>query len=97
MLDEGISFRLEGMDSLPEINKIDLSLASSFIPSELFCNIMSQITQIDLSLFGMSREFDAATAAISPTEFTDFFQTSSSINSSAAFAESVVVQNADFA
>jgi hypothetical protein len=45
----------------------------------------------------MNSQFDAATAAISPTDFTDFSQSSSPINSSAAFAESIVVQNADFA
>lgn len=88
---------LESMDSLPELNAIDLSLASSFIPGELFQSIVSLITQIDLSLYGMNSQFDAATAAIFPTDFSDFSLSSSPINSAAAFAESIVVQNADFA
>jgi len=94
---EQFSGSLESMDTLPGMNSTDLSLASTVIPADLFNSIVSQITQIDLSLFGMNSQFDAATAAISPTDFTDFSQSSSPINSSAAFAESIVVQNADFA
>lgn len=97
MFDEGILFSLESMETLPGINRIDLSLASSFIPADLFNSIVSQITQIDLSLFGMNSQFDAANATIFPTDFSDFSQSSSPINSTTAFAESIVVQNADFA
>lgn len=94
---EQFSGSLESMDTLPGMNTTDLSLASTVIPADLFNSIVSQITQIDLSLFGMNSQFDAASAAISPRDFTDFSQSSSPINSSAAFAESIVVQNADFA
>jgi hypothetical protein len=88
---------LESMDSLPGLNPIDLSLASSFIPGDLFQSIVSQITQIDLTLFGMHNQFDPSTSALSPSCFTDFFQSASPINSSASFAEPMVAQSAEFA
>ena len=88
---------LESMDSLPNLNSIDLSLASSFIPGDLFNSIVSLITQIDLSLYGMNSHYDADNAAISPSVFSDFVQPSAPINSTASFAESIVVQCTDFA
>ena len=91
-----MNITLEPMDSLPSLNSIDLSLASSFIPADLFISIVSQITQIDLSLFGMNSQFDSASASFWRSDFTDFSQSSSPINSAAAFAESTVVHSADF-
>lgn len=88
---------LENMDTLPRMNSTDLSLAATVIPADLFNGIVLQITRIDLSLFGMNSQFDAARAAIFPSDFTDFSQSSTPINSSASFAESVTVQTADFA
>ncbi|MCR2747896.1 hypothetical protein [Limnobacter parvus] len=92
-----VTVGLESMDSLPGSNLIDLSLASSFIPGDLFQSIVSQIAQIDLSLFGMHNQFDPLTSALSPSCFADFFQSTSPINSSASFAEPVVAQSAEFA
>ena len=45
---------VQSMDTLPGMNSTDLSLASTVIPADLFNSIVSQITQIDLSLFGMN-------------------------------------------
>lgn len=89
--------QLENMDSLPNLNSIDLSLASSFIPGDLFISIVSFITQIDLSLYGMNSHFDADNAAISPSVFSDFVQPAAPISSTASFAESIVVHSTDFA
>lgn len=90
------SKQLEHMDSLPNLNSIDLSLASSFIPGELFKSIVSLITQIDLTLYGMNNHFDADNAAISPSFYADLVQPAAPINSTASFAESIVVHSTDF-
>ncbi|HEX4855352.1 MAG TPA: hypothetical protein VFV28_00960, partial [Limnobacter sp.] len=45
-------------DTLPGQTGVDLSLASSVIPVELFARIMGHIAQIDRSLFGMSSHLD---------------------------------------
>lgn len=88
---------LYNMDSLPGLNTTDLSLASSFIPKAMFHSIVHHINQIDLSLYGMNKQFDSLNSALSPVDFTDFNRSASPIHSAASFAESIVVQHADFA
>lgn len=69
-------------DSLPDYISTDLSLASSLIPKEVLQGIADLITQIDLSLYGMSSQFDATTATIARSDYIDFNDTFSPINSS---------------
>jgi hypothetical protein len=90
----------ERTDTLPTLNGVDLSLASSCIPVELLARIIGQISQIDRVLFGMQSHLDLASAIPSRTESADFpghCGHSSSINSTVNFAECAVTQSAAFA
>jgi hypothetical protein len=83
-------------DTLPDRVSTDLSLASTFIPSEQLQGIAQWITQIDMSLYGIESQFDADSAQISHSADVELNCTVCPINSTAETQDFSPVYGVDF-